>query len=58
MAFGGNFLRQVGAYSYDLHTTLIEFSAQFFQPAQLADTVGSPVCPEEFYKDEMAMQAV
>ena len=32
MPFIGDFFGQVGAYSDDLYPTLIELSAQFFQP--------------------------
>ncbi len=49
-------LGQVGAYSDDLHTTPIELSAQFFQPTQLADAVGSPVCPEKLDQDEVIVE--
>ena len=48
----GNFLRPVGTYSDHLYTALIELSAQFFQSTQLADTVGSPVGPEELEEHE------
>jgi hypothetical protein len=32
MSVRGNFLGPVGTYSYNLHPTPIELSAQFFQP--------------------------
>lgn len=56
MPFLCDVLRQVGAYSDHLHTTLIELSAQLFQPTQLADTIGSPVRAKKFDKDEVSIE--
>ena len=56
MPFSRNFFRPVGAYSNDLYTTLIKLSAKFFQPTQLADTVGSPVRPEKLDENQVTVQ--
>ena len=53
---GSNFVRPVGTDSHHLHTPPIEFSAKLFQSTQLADTVGSPVRPEELYQYQVAIE--
>ena len=58
VALVADFLDGIGTHGHNLNTAPIEFSAQFFQPTQLADTVGSPVRPEEFYKDQVPVQAI
>lgn len=57
MPFLGYFLGQVGTHSHDLHSTLLKFSAQFLQPTQLADTIGSPMGPKELDKDQVVIEA-
>ena len=58
MPLFGNFFGQICAYSHYLYPAPVKLSTQFLQPAQLADTVGSPVCPEKLDEDQMTVKAV
>lgn len=56
MASVRNDLGQVDTHGEDLYAALVKLRAQFFQSTQLADTVGSPVCSEEFYEYQMPIE--